>query len=69
MRYLEFEKPIGELERKIEDLRQYAKREDLDLASEIEPLERRLREAGEQRWKAIIRELDRDLLGPAAADP
>lgn len=30
---------------------------------------RRLREAGEQRWKAIIRELDRDLLGPAAADP
>jgi acetyl-CoA carboxylase carboxyl transferase subunit alpha len=42
MRYLEFEQPIGELERKIEDLRQYGTRESLDLSSEIEPLQRRL---------------------------
>lgn len=42
MRYLDFEQPIGELERKIQDLRHYAQRESLDLASEIEPLERRL---------------------------
>lgn len=44
MRYLDFEEPIGELERKIDDLRQYAERESLDLSSEIQPLESRLRE-------------------------
>jgi acetyl-CoA carboxylase carboxyl transferase subunit alpha len=39
---LEFEKPIQELERQIEELKRLAGSSQLDVASEIEPLERKL---------------------------
>ena len=39
---LEFEKPIAELERQIEDLRRLATQRNLDVAREIAPLEERL---------------------------
>jgi len=39
---LDFEKPIVELERKIEELRSFTSREDIDLSSEIKKLEDRL---------------------------
>ena len=39
---LDFEKPIVELERKIEELRSFTSREDIDLSSEIRKLEDRL---------------------------
>ncbi len=42
MRYLEFERPIGDLERKIQELRDYSARANLDLSSEIGPLEAKL---------------------------
>jgi acetyl-CoA carboxylase carboxyl transferase subunit alpha len=44
MRYLEFERPIGDLERKIRELQDYAARANLDLSSEIGPLDAKLRE-------------------------
>jgi len=53
MRYLDFEQPIGELERKIEDLRHYAGRESLDLSAEGEPLERRLRDLEKQVYGGL----------------
>ena len=39
---LDFEKPIVELERKIEELRSFTSREDIDLSDEIKKLENRL---------------------------
>jgi len=39
---LDFEKPILELERKIEELKSFTSREDIDLSSEIKKLESRL---------------------------
>ena len=40
---LDFEKPIQELEKKIEELRSFTSREDIDLSSEIKKLEERLK--------------------------
>ncbi len=42
MRYLEFEKPLRELETKIEQLEIYAKSRDIDLTHEIKPLKEKL---------------------------
>lgn len=41
---LDFEKPILELERKIEELKKFTSQEDIDLSSEIKKLETRLKE-------------------------
>jgi acetyl-CoA carboxylase carboxyl transferase subunit alpha len=41
---LEFEKPIAELERQIDDLKHAAEERAVDLSAEIEPLERKLRD-------------------------
>lgn len=42
MRYLEFEKPLREIESKIEQLEVYASSRDIDLSSEIKPLKEKL---------------------------
>ncbi|MGC9329347.1 MAG: acetyl-CoA carboxylase carboxyltransferase subunit alpha [Candidatus Hinthialibacter sp.] len=42
MRYLEFEKPLREIESKIEQLEVYAASRDIDLSSEIKPLKEKL---------------------------
>ncbi len=42
MRYLDFEKPVVDLQKKIDDLTTYAEDHDLDLSAEIEPLRRAL---------------------------
>lgn len=42
MRYLEFEKPLREVESKIEQLEVYAKSREVDLSSEIQPLKEKL---------------------------
>ncbi|MBI1389850.1 MAG: acetyl-CoA carboxylase carboxyltransferase subunit alpha [bacterium] len=42
MRYLEFEKPLREIESKIEQLEVYASSRDIDLSHEIQPLKDRL---------------------------
>ena len=42
MRYLEFEKPLREIESKIEQLEVYAKSRDIDLSGEIKPLREKL---------------------------
>jgi acetyl-CoA carboxylase carboxyl transferase subunit alpha len=39
---LEFEKPIAELERQIQELREKAEEQKLDLSAEIVPLQERL---------------------------
>jgi DNA polymerase-3 subunit alpha len=49
----DLEQPIGELERKIDDLRSYAERESIDLSSEIQPLERRLRDLEKQVYGGL----------------
>ena len=41
---LDFEKPILELERKIEELKKFTSKEDIDLSSEIKKLESKLKE-------------------------
>ena len=41
---LEFEKPIAELERQIDDLKRAAEERAVDLSAEIGPLERKLRD-------------------------
>lgn len=42
--HLDFEKPILELERKIEELKKFTSQEEIDLSSEIKKLETRLKE-------------------------
>ena len=42
MRYLEFEKPLREIESKIEQLEVYATSRDIDLSGEIKPLKEKL---------------------------
>ncbi len=42
MNGLDFEKPISELEKKIEELKTLTTREDIDLSGEIKKLEERL---------------------------
>lgn len=43
MRYLDFERPLFEIEDKIKDLEQYSRQHDLNLDAEIGPLRQRLR--------------------------
>ena len=47
---LDFEKPILELERKIEELKNLTEHEDLDLSSEIKQLNQRLSKL--KNWKS-----------------
>ena len=61
---LEFEKPILELEQKIEEMRKYA--DNLDIADEISTLERKvdqLRESifSNQRSRRVLQRLNRTL--------
>jgi len=51
---LDFEKPIVELERKIEELRSFTSREDIDLSSEIKKLEDRLVKVKKRSLKILI---------------
>lgn len=48
MRYLEFEKPLREIESKIEQLEVYASSRDVDLSHEIQPLKSKLKEMLEE---------------------
>jgi len=50
---LDFEKPIGELESKIEEMRHYAK--DLDIKDEIARLERKVQSLKENIYKGLTR--------------
>ena len=50
---LEFEKPIAELERQIEELRRLATQRSLDVAREIAPLEERLAELRSEIYRGL----------------
>jgi len=50
---LDFEKPILELERKIEELKRFTSREDIDLTSEIKKLESRLEKVKEDVFSSL----------------
>ena len=50
---LDFEKPIIELEKKIEELKTFTSREDIDLAGEIKRLEDRLRKVKQEVYKNL----------------
>lgn len=53
MNGLDFEKPILELEKKIEELKGFTSREDIDLSSEIKKLEERLKKAKQDVFKNL----------------
>jgi len=50
---LNFEKPIAELEKKIEELRSFTSREDIDLSGEIKKLEDRLKKVKQEIFKNL----------------
>ncbi|MEK6613080.1 MAG: acetyl-CoA carboxylase carboxyltransferase subunit alpha [Gemmatimonadota bacterium] len=50
---LEFEKPINELEKQIEELRRSAEDKSFDMVAEIEPLERRLVELRQEIYRNL----------------
>ncbi|MFH1593540.1 MAG: acetyl-CoA carboxylase carboxyltransferase subunit alpha [Candidatus Omnitrophota bacterium] len=50
---LDFEKPILELEKKIEELRTFTSREDIDLSGEIKKLEERLTKVKQEVYKGL----------------
>ena len=50
---LDFEKPILELEKKIEELRGFTSREDIDLSGEIKKLEERLKKVKQEVFKNL----------------
>ena len=50
---MDFEKPILELEKKIEELRGFTSREDIDLSSEIKKLEERLKKVKQEVFKNL----------------
>jgi acetyl-CoA carboxylase carboxyl transferase subunit alpha len=52
---LEFEKPLVELERQINEMRQYAATENLDLQGEIKKLEEKARRLSEQIYSSLTR--------------
>ena len=51
MNGLDFEKPILELEKKIEELRSFTAKEDMDLSGEIKKLEERLKKIKQEVFK------------------
>jgi acetyl-CoA carboxylase carboxyl transferase subunit alpha len=51
--YLEFEKPIIELEKKIEELQKFTHRERLDLSSEINRLQDKLKKLQSKTYKSL----------------
>ncbi|MBN1354599.1 MAG: acetyl-CoA carboxylase carboxyltransferase subunit alpha, partial [Candidatus Omnitrophica bacterium] len=53
MNGLDFEKPILELEKKIEELRSFTSKEDIDLSGEIKKLEERLKKVKEEVFKNL----------------
>ncbi len=53
MRYLPFEKPLREIESKIEELQAYADSREIDLTNEIEPLKEKLRQNLEQIFSQL----------------
>ncbi len=53
MRYLEFEKPLREIESKIEQLEVYASSRDIDLSSEIKPLKEKLQNLLEEIFSQL----------------
>ena len=50
---LDFERPILELEKKIEELRSFTSKEDIDLSGEIKKLEERLKKVKEEVFKNL----------------
>lgn len=53
--FLEFEKPIFELEKKISDMKDFAIGEDIELNSEIESLEKKLKKLREKTYSNLTR--------------
>ena len=53
MNGLDFEKPILELEKKIEELRSFTAKEDIDLSGEIKKLEERLKKVKQEVFKNL----------------
>lgn len=53
MNGLDFEKPIQELENKIEELRKFTSKEDIDLSGEIKKLEERLKKVKQEVFKGL----------------
>ena len=53
MNGLDFEKPILELEKKIEELKSFTSREDIDLSSEIKKLEERLKKVKQEVFRNL----------------
>jgi len=53
MNGLDFEKPILELEKKIEELKSFTSREDIDLSGEIKKLEERLKKVKQEVFKNL----------------
>ena len=53
--YLEFEKPIIELEQKLEELRQLSKKEDTDFSAEIRKMHRKLSQLKKETFSNITR--------------
>jgi len=52
-RGLDFEKPISELEKKIEELRSFTSKEDIDMSGEIKKLEDRLEKVKQEVFKNL----------------
>jgi len=50
---LDFEKPILELEKKIDELQSFTKREDIDLSGEIRKLQDRLKTLKKEVFEAL----------------
>lgn len=69
---LDFEKPILELQRRLQDLKDHSDRHDLDFDSEVEAMENKLRETRRQiydnltAWQRV--QLARHILRPFALD-
>jgi len=53
MRHLDFEKPMVDLQKKIDDLTKYARDHHLDLSTEIEPLQRALKVEEEKIFNGL----------------
>ncbi|OGG55856.1 MAG: acetyl-CoA carboxylase carboxyltransferase subunit alpha [Candidatus Handelsmanbacteria bacterium RIFCSPLOWO2_12_FULL_64_10] len=53
--YLDFERPIAELEKKIEEIRTYASSEGMDMSEEVRRMEERLRKLEKEIYSSLTR--------------
>ena len=69
---LDFEKPIFELQRRLEDLKEHSKEHDVDLVSEVEAIESKIRQTRRQvygnlsAWQRV--QIARHVQRPLARD-